>query len=128
MRKTILMFLLAFVSGSALAAWARVGGTEDFGAYADLATIHRTGSKVKMWQLLDYKAVQSMSGSSYLSVKSQYEFDCKEYQFRELYLSLYSEKMGGGEVVVSGSGAIQWLPVPPETIIKVLWQSACKKK
>lgn len=101
MHKATLMMLLAVMSSSAVAEWVPVVGNETVGAtaYADPATIRKTGNKVKMWDLLDYKTAQGDAGMQYMSMKAQTEYDCKEEQSRPLYLSFHSENMGKGKVV-----------------------------
>ena len=51
MPKAILMMLLAVVSSSASAGWVVVGVHDTSILYADPASIHRAGNRVKMWGL-----------------------------------------------------------------------------
>src|SRR5471030_1082964 len=55
MRKTILMMLLAVVSGSAAAEWEEVANNENATTYADFVTIRKEGNLAKMWDVIDYK-------------------------------------------------------------------------
>ena len=58
MRKTILMILLAVASSSPAAEWVKVSENETAAIYVDPATIGKAGDLVKMWRLLDFKAVK----------------------------------------------------------------------
>lgn len=80
MRKTLLLILLAVVSSSVSAEWVEVGGsdTENFTSYADPATIRKSDNMVMMWSLLDYDTAHVHEGKTYLSIKAQFEYDCKD--------------------------------------------------
>ena len=113
MKKKIgLILLLAVVSSNAAAAWVNVGGNDIYTAYADPATIRKFRNKATMRNLADFKIVQaSDKGEPFLSQKMQSEYDCKEKRTRLLYFAWCSGNMGGGEMVVSGSGPSEWEPV-----------------
>ena len=133
MKQLLLGLMLLVTAGAASAEWTFVGDTgdggDDFIHYVDRATIRRNGNLVKMWDLKDYKTPQKSSGGdSYLSIKSQSEYDCKEEQMRMLALLLFSGKMGSGKVVYSTSEAsMQWQPISPVSIGETLWKVACGK-
>ena len=98
MHKSILMIILAVVSNSAMAEWVWVGKSEgNFTTYVDPTTIRKSGNKVKLWRLTDYKMAIKFTNGQYLSTKSQMQHDCMEEQFRMLYVTVYSENMGLGE-------------------------------
>lgn len=123
MRRAILMMLLAVMSSSAMAEWVKVGGGDGDFVYADPTTIRKNGDNVKMWSLSDYKTPQGRK--SYMSSKTQDEYDCKEEQSRDLAFSMFSGNMGEGETVFTGPGALRWVPVAPGSVAKVLWNFAC---
>ena len=68
MRKAILVMLLAVVSSSASAAWVKVSISEAGTGYVDPATIRKTGDKVTMSEMTDYKIVPDTT-FPYKSVK-----------------------------------------------------------
>jgi hypothetical protein len=72
-----LIMLLILSSGPAYAGWVAVGGNDQIGmtTYVDPATIRRSSNLVKMWQLNDFKTVQTVEGNSFLSTKKQREFN-----------------------------------------------------
>jgi len=128
MRKAILMMLLAVVSSSAAAGWVVVDSYGTHTAYADPASIHRAGNRVKMWALLDFKTTQQDSTNprdGYLSEIAQFEYHCKEQRARKLYYSLYSRHMGRGKVVSSDSDPSQWEPVLSGSGNETLREFAC---
>ena len=135
MRKALLMLILAAVSCSAMAEWVRVGSNETANLiiYADPDTIHRTGDIVRMLSLLDYSVSQRSAGStafpaaSYLSVKSNHEYDCKKNLQRILAYYWYSQNMGNGTVVLSDETVDDWYTVNPHSTKEILLNSACGK-
>jgi hypothetical protein len=115
-----------------------VGSTKDAAVYAMPSTIRKTGKKVKVWYLFDYMhAVSPATGEPplpsdmsrvYLSVKEQYEFDCKEEQMRELYANTYSGNMGYGEVVYTIEKPSDWTPLIPDSVGEAMWNFVCRKR
>ena len=105
MRKLILILLLACASNSVMAAWVMVGESEDgMIAYANPATIRKSGNNVKMWIIYDYKTAQAdpFGGTKpYMSTKIQHEYDCKGEQIRVLAASLHTGNMGKGDMIYS---------------------------
>ena len=129
MRRSVLMTLLLFVSGSADAEWAQVGGNQISTFYADPATIRKAGDMAKMWDLIDFKTVQARPyGTPYLSQKTQQEYDCNERRARIIDLLRYSENMGNGEITHSDSDPGKWEPAPPGSASEALWDLACGKR
>lgn len=129
MRKAIFMMLLmATMSNSAMAEWTNVGSTSNFTAYANLSSIRKAGSRVKMWSMDDYKTIRTDGYVSFISRKQLNEYDCKEEQARILGLSYHSENMGEGSVPYKNSDRGNWSPVTPDSVSEVLWKIACGKK
>jgi hypothetical protein len=127
--KTILTLMLVVVSSSAMAEWVKGGGDAEntFDVYYDPTTIRKSGNKVKMWVLFDYKVAQKNAGKLLLSIKGQSEYECKEEQIRVIYEAQYSKNMGTGQLVSSFSDPNDWIPVMPESIDKEMWKIACGK-
>jgi len=125
-----LMILLVLSSGPAYAEWVLTSGNDDAGltVYVDPATIRRKGNLVKMWQLHDYKTVQTVAGDSLLSIKRYNEYDCAEERTRMLAYTWFSDNMGSGKVVYSTPDEQEWEPVTPRSINRTLWKVACSKK
>jgi len=122
--------LLVLSSGPAYAEWVLVSGNDATGlsVYVDTATLRRNGNLAKMWQLYDYKTVQTVAGDSLLSFKRFNEYDCAEARTRMLGYTWFSGNMGNGSVVYSTTEHQPWEPVVPRTINRTLWNVACDKK
>jgi hypothetical protein len=126
------LFLLTFLllsSGPAYAEWVQVRGDDEAEktVYVDPATIRRNSNLVKMWQLQDYKTVQTVGGIRFLTAKEEWEFDCAEERSRVLALKEFSGNMGSGTVVYTNSQVGNWLPVMPGSTGKTVWKVACGK-
>ena len=131
MKRLLMGMMLLSVSGAASAEWTQSGESDNYILYVDRATIRRNGNFVKMWSLQNFKTVQKSAagGESYLSVKEQSEYDCKEEKWRLLAFTWFDGKMGNGKVVVSDSDfRDKWSPVGPESIGEILWKIACGKQ
>ena len=126
----LLLTLLLLSSEPVFAEWVLTSGDDEAGlkVYIDPDSIRRKGNLVKMWQLYDYKTVQTVAGDSLLSIKRYNEFDCTEERTRMLAYTWFSGNMASGKVVYSTPDEQQWEPVVPRTINRTLWKVACKKK
>lgn len=101
--KLVMMVVLwlSIAMPATAAEWVEVLDSDALTAYADLASIRRSGDTVKMWQLYDYKKprmqfIKDVGNVGYMSSIAQLEYDCKEDQDRVLAATFYSEHMGGG--------------------------------
>ena len=129
MKRLLLGLMLLMTATAASAEWTQFGDTDRFIHYVDFATIRRNGNFVKMWSLNDYKTLQkSPAGHSYLSDKTQREYDCKEEKSRLLAFTDFSGQMGNGNVVYSnGNVRDEWSPIEPGSIGETKWKIACGK-
>jgi len=133
MRKTIVMLILAAFSSGVMAEWVIVTGNDKFTLYADPATRRQSGSKIKIWELSDLKTKQfvnalSLSPETYLSIRAQVEYDCKEEQLRHIFSSAHSDNMSRGEIVRTWPKSSEWQPVAPGTIAEIMWKNVCSMK
>ena len=126
----LLITILVLSSEVVYAGWVLTSGNDEAGltVFVDPDTIRRKGNLVKMWQLYDYKTVQTVAGDSLLSIKRYNEFDCIEERTRMLAYTWFSGNMGSGKVVYSTPDEQQWEPVVPRSINRTLWKVACSKK
>lgn len=126
----VLMTLLTLSSGAAYAGWVLTSGDDEAGltVYVDPGSIRRNGNLAKMWQLFDYKTVQTVAGDSLLSIKRFNEYDCTEESTRLLGYTWFSGNMGTGKVVYSTAEKLQWELATPRSINHTLWKVACSKK
>lgn len=130
MTRLLLIILFFLSSVPAYAAWMAVGGNEEAGVtvYADPGTIRRKGNLVTVWHLNDFKTVQMVKGTSYLSIKAQHQYDCTGDRERILALMKFSGNMGNGKVVYTDSNKGKWRPVAPGSVSHDLGKIACSKK
>lgn len=124
---SLLIALLVLSSRPAYAEWIAVGTTDEATVYADPATIQRKGDVVKMWHLHDFKTTQTVLKKSYLSSRSQDEYDCTAARHRALASTSFSGSMGSGTIRSSYSIKGKWEPVLPGTMTQFLWNVACEK-
>ena len=126
----LLITLLVLSSGPACAEWVLVSVVDQAGVtiYVDPGTIHRMGDHVEVLELIDYKTMQTVTGTSFLSARLQREYDCAGDRHRTLALTKLSGNMGTGKVILITSDEQKWEPVDPGSIAKRLWKHACDKQ
>ena len=130
MTRLFLVTLLLLSNGAVFAAWVKVSDGDETGksVYVDPTTIRRNSNLVKMWQLYDYKTVQTVGGIRFLTAEEQWEFDCAEERGRILALKEFSGNMASGTMVFTNSQVSKWLPVIPGTTGQTVWKMACSKE
>ena len=126
----LLLTMMMLSSGPAYAEWVLTSGDDEVGlkVYVDPESILLKGNLAKMWQLFDYKTVQTVAGDSLLSMKRFNEYDCAAGRTRTLGYTWFAGNMGNGKVVYSTMEQLPWEPVVPRTINHTLWKTACAKK
>ena len=118
--------LLAAASSNAMADWVELGRSSTDTLYADPAAIRVDGHTARLWAMNDFRMAHVLDdGSTSMSVKMQYEYDCKLAQWRLIYFSAHSGAMAEGEVVDFNIAPGDWEPIPPESAIDVTWKIAC---
>jgi hypothetical protein len=115
----------ALMQSSASAGWVAVNDTGRFIAFADPATISKTGDTVKMWDLLEYRQVREVEGYRYSSQRSESEYDCKKALTRPLVMFLHIGMMGSGATVFDSNTPDDWQQVAPGSVNEVLLKYAC---
>ena len=88
MTRLFMVTLVLLMTGPVYAEWVKVSDGDEAGKtiYVNPATIRRNSNLVKMWQLYDYKTVQTIGGIRFLTAEEQWEFDCAEERGRVLAL------------------------------------------
>lgn len=129
MRKTILILLLAGLSGNAMAEWYRVSEQPTQFVYIDMTTARRSVDKIKVWQLGDLKTPHVLNdGSKLSSLKLQMEYDCENETVRTIYSVSYSKGMGEGNILSTENEPEKPTPVVPGSISDVLLKVLCTKQ
>lgn len=131
MGKLLLMVLLALVSNSVMAEWFIVGessGKQGAIDFIDPASVRWSDDKATLWRLDDFKSAQTDASGTYLSLKSQSEYYCKddEPKIRSLASSEYSGNMATGDLLHSEDTPGSWSPVIPGSLDQTLWNKACQ--
>ena len=111
-----------------LKAWMKLGTSDGSNFYVDPASIVKSGNKVTMWSLLDYKEAKTFEGLPYMSLKAQGEYDCEKEQLRVIAGTRQSEAMGAGDAISSISEPSEWNAVAPNGVGRVFWNHACEKR
>lgn len=112
-----------------MAEWALRGSSYQLSEYIDNSTIRRYQNKAKFWIMVDYVSTQKLGDENYLSVKYQYEFDCKKETNRTLAFVFYTANMGAGETLLLSDGKqSEWRPIVPDTGGEARFKIACGKK
>jgi hypothetical protein len=108
--------------------WAIAHDVQGLTIYVDPDSIQRKGDLVTLWQLYDYKAVQTVAGNSFLSSKAQRQFDCGSQRTKLLAFTHFTGNMGNGNRVLTDSNEAEWKSVAPGSVGHVLWRFACSKR
>ena len=117
---------LVMLEGAAYAGWEAVAVSETgMTVYVDRTTIHRDTYVVTMSVMHDYQIPEHLSAGSFLSFTSLQQYDCGEVRSRTIRAVVFTEHMGNGPVLFSGTGNDTWQPVTPMSINHALWQVAC---
>jgi len=129
MKRSGLALLLGIFCGSATADWSLVGGTQNiYTAYADRASVHKTGDNAQMLGLYDFLMRDvSVDGQPHESTIVLREYDCQLSRVRLLAFVDYAGHMGAGKVIskVGSPEPGRWEPVVPGAIDEAFWKIAC---
>jgi hypothetical protein len=125
-----LIILLSLSSGPAsYAEWRSLNyteGNQGYILYVDPGTVRRNGDLVKMWVLYDFRAVQTIEATSYLSAVWHQQFDCAKERSRHLAYTYFSGNMGRGDVVFTGDDeGNKWSQASPNSVGLLLWDIVC---
>ena len=135
MYKIIWMMLLVLINGNAIAGWTKImDATEGsdqgvfFSVYTDIDTMHNSNDVIKVWELYDYKTVQSEKDTKpYLSLMARTEYDCSKERSREHYIAIFSENMGKGNRGGNADHIHSWESLVPGTVGMELLKFVCGK-
>jgi len=126
----VLILLLAWPGGSALAEWTAVGrANQIYAAYADRESIRRNGSMASMHGLYDFRRQDyTPEGRGLYSTAVLREYDCTERRVRLLSSIDFSGPMGAGAPVSTSNTPRRWEPVVAGGIDEAYWNVACGAK
>ena len=118
---------LLLLTGAASAEWTFVGDTGNALHFVDTSSTQRIGNTRKMWDLSDYKAQQTKAKSPFFSSASLWEYDCSNMKNRRMVLTMYSGRMGAGQVVYTSADVDSWKAPSLNSLAMVLLKIACEK-
>jgi hypothetical protein len=122
----MILGFFVLIAGPADAGWETVATSESgMTVYIDRTSMQRDTFVVTMSVLHDYQVPEHLSSGSFLSFTAQEQYDCGEVRTRIIRAVVFTEHMGNGAVLYSGSGDDTWQPVTPMSINHALWQAAC---
>jgi hypothetical protein len=120
---------LVVFCGNAAAEWTLLGGTPAiYSAYADKASVKRTGTIVQMYGLYDFiMADVAVDGQPHESTVVLREYDCSAPRVRLLAYVDYAGHMGEGKVVSRPDDRppARWEEVVPGSIDEAFIRMAC---
>lgn len=121
----LLVLAVSIACDNADAEWIEVDHSEIQTTYADPASIEVSGNRISMWLLSSYKTPRRYEDKKFLSVKTQYEYDCGGEQFRMLEYSLRAGKTGEGEELHGETSVDKWKRVAKGSADESLWKKVC---
>jgi len=117
--------ILLIVITPAKAEWVMVNtgpGQKDV-HYFDPDSIKNNGRFKKVWVLTRYREEQV---GGYRSVKSFYEFDCKEARARSYTMLLYADEMATGDVIGAQHDKLkEWSVYPAGSVFSQIADAVC---
>ena len=124
-------YLLALLMLFASPAWAgwefvveTVSGTQIF---IDFQTVRREGNRVKVWELANYpKPLNTPSGLEIFSLRTRYEFDCKEETSRMLAITAFPEQYARGKELGHEGESNKWEHIAPRSTHSEVLKKVCK--
>jgi len=127
-----MLALLLSITGQCFGEWKYSGATDTDRFYIDFSRIKTEGRYKSMWYLADFKTPQTNSaGKSFKSEVIKLMVDCQASRTQEVAFFSYSEQMGAGKVVDSGSSPIkesEWGYEAPNSIGDGFIKAACGRK
>jgi hypothetical protein len=128
MKNLFFFTLFVFCSAPANAEWIAVEKkyqtSDRETVYFDPTTIHRDGTRARLWQLTDIKW---NSTTRFLSSKTHKEFDCERSRVRVLQVIEFSRQMGKGRQTAGFIENGNWQSIEERNVNHSLWEAACGK-
>ncbi len=130
MKYLMAITLLLGMTLTAHAEFAKYFEDEETVAYLDRDSISRAGREARLWTIDDYRKPQNdlENKKPFLSVKSQWIFDCSKRMSDVLIAFYYAEPMARGDEVYSGAADQRsWDKVVPGSVGELAFRAACAK-
>ena len=126
--KPFLVSLLILIALPAWASWEFVVETESgTQVFLDFQTVRREGNRVKVWQLTNYPKPQNTpSGLEIFSLRTRYEFDCKDETSRMLAITAFPEQYARGKELGHEGESNKWEHIAPRSTHSEILKKVCK--
>ena len=126
--KRLIIALLLLPALSAQAEFTKYHEDAEVVSYLDAVSITRAGREVRMWIIDDYRKPQTdIEGKTYLSMKSQWTYDCAKRLSDVMMAFYYAEAMARGAEVHSGAvSERQWDKIIPGSVGEEAFKAACR--
>ena len=121
--KKLLLVGLMMLAGSAWAEWVIYETTDTNTFYYDPTTIRKDGNMRQVWVLLNWR---KRDKDNVMSHRLRYEYDCKQERYRFLAISVHTEPMAGGEILLQNLDT-PWIDIAPATAAAAMFKIACLK-
>jgi hypothetical protein len=126
--KILATLTLLCISNQAVAKWVDLQvSTKDSPVvlYAAEGSLEKVSGGATLVLLADLRTPEDFRGKQGYSIKSKYEFDCKQLRFRRLSDIAYSKHMAGGEVVGSSNAPKNWDSIELGTALFSIRKMVC---
>ena len=129
MKKLFLLLTLTFTTLSVHAKWILVGTNDAADIYVETDSIKRKSHMVTYWETFNYKSIQKVDEKQYSSLKIKNETNCNTEENRNLFMAVYSESMGLGQVIDSFKTDKEgFREIIPDSLAHRVFQFVCSKK
>ena len=120
--KKLLIVGLLLVSSPAWAEWEKVFEDDNTTEYIDSPIRAPERNRTKVWQM---KNLKQRDEYGIMSIRTRFEYDCKEERRRILSMSSHSEPMAGGKTIDRASDPVNWQDMPPGTVGDKILKQVC---
>jgi hypothetical protein len=120
--KAFICLWLSLIGCFAQAELRQFGQSPGNTSYYDTNTVHRTGNKVQVWTVTEFRQREA---AGFLSTRSHKELDCKSLQERTMQFMAFTESKGKGKTVGAVNEANTWESVQPGTRNSRLMHMVC---
>ena len=97
------IILVFFSTNSFAENYIQIVENEEANIYLDNDLIKRKGQVIDFWQLLDYKIYKkNKKGIQYRSMEVHAVINCNDNTYKQTYIKVYPDQMGGGKIVDEG--------------------------
>ncbi len=112
-----------FVQSLVCHEWIKIAEGDKGSIYYDSSSIQKTGQFVTSWVLFDFKQrinnkVDDLYGA--LSVRTQFEYDCKGKNERIHYLTGHSDSMASGNILSGSTKTTAWEPIEEDYLQSII--------